>query len=178
MHIFDGEEPPGNASKNAAYINEREEIVLMIRSFTKNDFDVYNHMSLEFYNSKATDHQVPESHFRSTFDEIVSGSPLARGWLLFSDSQAKTTAGYMLASLTWSNEFGGRVAWLEEIHIQTEFRGQGLGRKAITSALEELKKEGALGFRLEVAPANSEVAELYRRMGFSPVPYDQWWKTA
>lgn len=150
----------------------------MIKPFTENDFDVYKNMSLEFYNSKATDHQAPESHFRDTFDEIVSASPLARGWLLFSDSKPKTPAGYMLASLTWSNEFGGRVAWLEEIHIQPEFRRQGLGRKAISSALEELKKEGALGFRLEVAPANSEAAELYRRMGFSPVPYDQWWKKA
>ncbi len=146
----------------------------MLKAFTSEDFNEYLEMSRKFYASEAADHQVPETHFRATFDEIVGLSPLARGWLV-NDAQGRT-AGYLLASLTWSNEFGGRVAWLEELYLKPETRGQGLGRKVLERILAELKeKEGIKGFRLEVAPANESVSLLYRKLGFNPVPYHEWW---
>ena len=148
----------------------------MIRPFKTGDFEAYENMSREFYNSEATDHQVPEIHFRRTFDETVSGSPLARGWMLFDESKPDIPAGYLLASISWSTEFGGRVCWLEELYLRADFRGLGLGRQAIEAAIEELKaKDEVRGFRLEVAPANAAVSELYKRIGFTKVPYDEWW---
>jgi Acetyltransferases len=146
----------------------------MLKAFDRNDFNEYLAMSREFYQSEATDHQVPETHFRDTFEAIVSASPLARGWLIIGpDGQS---AGYLLVSLTWSNEFGGKIAWIEELYLKAETRGQGLGRRVIEAALAELReKEKVRGFRLEVAPANESVSLLYQKMGFSPVPYRQWW---
>ncbi len=144
-----------------------------MRSFTAEDFYDYLAMSREFYSSEATDHPVPETHFQRTFDEIMSGSPMARAWMI--DVQGRP-AGYLLASITWSNEFGGRVAWLEELYLRRSARGQGLGRQAIEQAMDELKRQDKVaGFRLEVAPANAGVSRLYKKMGFNPVPYDGWW---
>ncbi|MDL2260019.1 GNAT family N-acetyltransferase [Deltaproteobacteria bacterium OttesenSCG-928-K17] len=148
----------------------------MIRPFAKSDFETYLAMSHEFYNSDATDHQVPEDHFRRTFEESVKGSPLARAWMVIDPGQPDEPAGYLLASITWGNEFGGRVSWLEELYLKEAARGKGLGRQALEDAMEELKtKDGVKGFRLEVAPANAAVSDLYRRMGFTKVPYDPWW---
>ena len=150
----------------------------MINPFQAEDFDAYLAMSRKFYASEATDHPVPEEHFHNTFQEIIKpGSSLAKGWLI--SGRDGRPAGYMLASLTWSNEFGGRVAWLEELYLEAETRGQGLGRQTIEMVMEELKtKDGVKGFRLEVAPANEAVSVLYKKLGFSPAPYNQWWKTA
>lgn len=145
----------------------------MMKPFVAEDFDDYLALSREFYSSEATDHPVPEEHFRRTFDETVSGSPIARGWLIRNDQGRPV--GYLLASITWSNEFGGRISWLEELYLRPETRGQGLGRKVIEQAINELKaNDNLVGFRLEVAPANKSISELYKRMGFNPVPYDQW----
>ena len=145
----------------------------MMRRFVAEDFDDYLALSREFYASEATDHPVSEEHFHRTFQETVGGSPIARGWLISNDQGRPV--GYLLASITWSNEFGGRVAWLEELYLRPETRGQGLGRKAIEQAMEELKQQDKVaGFRLEVAPANKSISELYKRMGFQPVPYDEW----
>lgn len=145
----------------------------MMKRFTVADWDDYLAMSREFYASEATDHPVPEIHFRRTFDETVSGSPLARGWMI--RNQEGRAVGYLLASITWSNEFGGRVAWLEELYLRPETRGQSLGRKTMEMAIAELKETDNLsGFRLEVAPANESISQLYQKLGFQPVPYHQW----
>lgn len=148
----------------------------MIRPFKAGDFEAYEKMSREFYQSNATEHQAPDIHFRRTFDETVSGSPLARGWMLFDEAQPETPAGYLLASISWSTEFGGRICWLEELYLKAEFRGLRLGREALETAMEELKtKDEVRAFRLEVAPANAGVSELYQRLGFAKVTYEGWW---
>ncbi len=144
-----------------------------MRRFTTKDFDDYLAMSREFYSSEATDHPVPDEHFQRTFDKIFKGSPIVRGWMI--DVQGHP-AGYLLASITWSNEFGGRVAWLEELYLRRVARGQGLGRQALEQAMDELKRlDKVAGFRLEVAPANVGISQLYEKIGFNPVPYDGWW---
>lgn len=145
----------------------------MMRRFVAEDLGDYLALSREFYSSEATDHPVSDEHFHRTFQETVGGSPIARGWLII-DDQGRPM-GYLLASITWSNEFGGRVAWLEELYLRPETRGQGLGRQTLEQAMEELKvRDKVVGFRLEVAPANRGISELYKRMGFQQGPYDQW----
>lgn len=148
---------------------------MFLKPFAAGDFENYLVLSREFYASDATDHPVSETHFQRTFDETVGDSPYARGWLIRETADGPVV-GYMLASLTWSNEFGGRIAWLEELYLRKETRGRGLGRKVLTAVLDELKsRDQVLGFRLEVAPANADVAILYKNMGFSPAPYQEWW---
>lgn len=149
----------------------------MLRPFANGDYEDYLAMSREFYASEATDHQVPEEHFQRTFDELVKGSALARGWIIIDENtDPQRPVGFLLATLSWSNEFGGTVAWLEELYLRPETRGRGLGRRVLTEAIEELKnRDRAVGFRLEVAPANESVSILYEKMGFTKVPYQEWW---
>jgi len=143
-----------------------------MKPFVPDDFDDYLTLSREFYASDATDHSVPDIHFQRSFDETVSGSALARGWMI-RENPEDPAAGYLLASLTWSNEFGGRIAWLEELYLRPETRGRGLGRKVFEAVLEELKaKDQVVGFRLEVTPDNTAVI-LYQSLGFTHVPYNQ-----
>ena len=145
----------------------------MMRLFTAADLEDYMGMSRDFYASEATDHPVPEEHFQQTFSEALKGSPIARGWIIL-DNQ-KQAVGYFLASLTWSNEYGGKVAWLEELYLKPEARQQGLGRRVLEATMLELKsQEQVKAFRLEVTKANESVIKLYRQLGFEVVSYSQW----
>lgn len=148
----------------------------MIRRFKADDLENYLILSREFYASQAADHPVSEDHFHNTFNECVGDSPIARGWMV--EDEEANPAGYFLASLAWSNEFGGRIAWLEELWLAENARGKGLGRRVFEAVTRELvEKDKVLGFRLEVALANEGVTALYKKMGFIPVPYTQWWTT-
>ncbi|MGL4209664.1 MAG: GNAT family N-acetyltransferase [Candidatus Adiutrix sp.] len=146
----------------------------MLKPFTHEDFKPYEALSQEFYNSDATYRPVPTEHFQRTFDEICANSPLAKGWLI--TSTQGQVAGYALASLTWSCEFGGKVAWLEELYIRPEFRKLKLGYSSLVEIINQLSQEDKVkGFRLEVAPANSKVEKIYENLGFTKVPYHQFW---
>lgn len=150
---------------------------MVLKPFAVGDFDAYLALSREFYASSATDHPVPEINFQRSFDETISGSSLARGWMI-QESPEGPMVGYFLASLTWSNEFGGRIAWLEELYLRPETRGRGLGSKVFQAVIEELKaKDGVVGFRLEVTPDNPAV-NIYKNYGFTSVPYNGLWLAA
>lgn len=147
---------------------------MFLKPFAAGDFDDYLTLSREFYASDATDHPVPEVHFERTFQESAKGSPLSRAWLI-RETPEGPNIGYMLASLAWSTEFGGRVAWLEELYLRPETRGKGLGHKVFEAVLKEFReKDGVVGFRLEVTKGNPAVS-LYERLGFTAVPYDEMW---
>lgn len=141
---------------------------LTIRDFQPGDLETYLDMSREFYSSSAVDHGVPEEYFRRSFEQCLAKSPYIRGMLIYRDGEL---AGYMLLSLTWSNEVGGLAVLLEELYLSPAHRGGGIGSETI--ALIEEQYPEARRFRLEVSPANEAAARLYTRLGYSPLNYNQ-----
>ena len=142
---------------------------LIIRDFVGDDKDKYIKMSGEFFGSSAVDHTVPEEHFRSTFDQCISESPYTRGMSIISDG---IFVGYALLSLTWSNEAGGICVWIEELYIQEESRGYGIG-KAFLEFIENEYEGKAKRLRLEVTPSNDKATKLYKRLGYTELDYCQ-----
>ena len=41
-------------------------------------------------------------------------------------------------ALTYSNEAGGMVVWLDEIYVKPEFRSQGIGSELIDFVIEKI----------------------------------------
>ena len=74
-------------------------------------------------------------------------------------------------AITFSQEAGGKTVWLEELYIKPEFRNFGLGSEFFTF-LAETEKD-CKRFRLEVEDYNKKAIELYKRKGFSFLPYSQ-----
>ncbi len=148
----------------------------MLKAFEAQDWDAYFAMGKDFYASEACDHPVPDDNFRHTFAEILRFPERTKGWLVW---QNELPVGYFLASIMWSPEFGGLIAWLEEFYLRPEVRGKGLGRSVFETIMRKLQDEDkVIGFRLEVAPANESVSQLYQKLGFTKVPYHQWWMAA
>lgn len=140
----------------------------MLRPITAADEAAYLQMARDFYDSEAVDHAVPEAYLRRTFQALMAGTPYAACYILEADGQ---TAGYALLAHTWSQEGGGLAVWIEELYVQPQFRGQGLGR-SFFEALRTLYPSAAR-FRLELEPDNQRAGALYRRMGFQPLAYRQ-----
>ena len=131
------------------------------RPLTEGDRAVYLEMCREFYHSPAVLHPVPDVYFERTFDQIVSGSPFVKGFLLKKDG---VTAGYGLLSVTYSQEAGGEVWWLEELYIRKEFQGQGLGGGFIRY-LKSIRPQQVTRFLLELEPDKTGAARLSAREG-------------
>lgn len=140
-----------------------------MRELRREDEQDFIEMMKTFYKSKAVIVGIPETHMKRTFEAIMDKTPYANAFIL---DYKDDVAGYVMISMTWSNEAGGLVLWVEELFIKSKFRGLGLGGRAI-----EMVRKRYLGkvkrFRLEISKDNKNVGKLYRLKGFKPLEYMQ-----
>lgn len=140
----------------------------MLRSININDKKEYIEMTKEFYTSEAVLHSIPQEYIETTFDNLVNNTPYAKGYMIEYNGEI---AGYVLLAITYSNEVGGKVVWIEEIFIKEEFRGKGIG-KNVFGQIKELNKD-AKRFRLEVTKENLGAIRLYENLGYENLDYLQ-----
>lgn len=141
----------------------------MIRRYTPNDRQTVYDMFVEFYNSPAVLHNVDTQFFKNTLDQLDAGSPYTELFLL---EQEQSVVGYGLVALTYSNEVGGQVVWLEELYVRKEYRSCGLGREYFKFIFDNYP--AAKRFRLEVEPDNTRAISLYERLEFTKLNYLQY----
>ncbi len=139
----------------------------MVRKITPDDKQVYIEMSREFYSTDAVYEPVPDLYFERTFEEMMRSDVYAEAFMLETEG---TVAGYGLIAKTFSQEAGGIQVWIEELYIRPEFRSKGLGSEFFKE-IERLVP--AARYRLEIEPENEGAVRLYRRLGFSDLPYGQ-----
>jgi GNAT superfamily N-acetyltransferase len=121
----------------------------------------------------ATDHIVyDEQSARRALEELIGDSSLGQALLLVRDGEP---VGYMILTLGFSLEFGGRDAFIDELFVAPEHRGQGIGRQALSWAADACRALGARALHLEVDHGNSGAQRLYRAEGF--VDHDRYLMT-
>ena len=95
--------------------------------------------------------------------ELLADPSLGSVWMIEGDG---LPVGYAVVALGYSLEFGGRFALLDELFIQEEHRGRGVGRQALARIAETCRGLGLEAVRLEVERTNRVARELYRKAGF------------
>lgn len=84
-------------------------------------------------------------------------------WLIMVNGQP---AGYAALTLGYSFEYKGRDAFLDELYLKPEYRGNDIGAKAVDFVTEQAKAIGVKAIHLEVELHNEAGISLYRRYGF------------
>ena len=74
--------------------------------------------------------------------------------------------GYLAVTLGYSLEYRGRDAFLDEVYLAEEARGEGRGREALELAEAYGRERGAKALHLVVERHRPHAQELYRRAGF------------
>jgi ribosomal protein S18 acetylase RimI-like enzyme len=99
----------------------------------------------------------------ANLEAFMENESLGRIWLVRS---GENVAGYVVLTFCFSFEFGGKTAFIDELYIVKEYRGQGLGRKVIERVLEQAKALGVQAVHLEVETHNHPGIRLYGSLGF------------
>ena len=141
----------------------------MIREIKSDDKIDFIKMCMDFYNTDGVDHSIPVSNMEKTFNLLMEGLDFAKAYVCEKNSK---TAGYILLALTYSNEAGGMVVWIDEIYVKPEFRSQGIGSELIDFVIDKYK-DNAARFRLEITESNMGAKKLYLSKGFTDLSYRQ-----
>ena len=141
----------------------------MVRKVTPQDKEMYLSLTEKFYQSDAVSHNIPLENRLNTWDEIMRSDEYADCYFVIKDGDV---AGYMLLAYTFSQEAGGKTAWIEEIYILPEFRSMGLGSELFDFIKAEIEPDCAR-LRLEVEADNIRAKKLYKSLGFKQLEYEQ-----
>jgi ribosomal protein S18 acetylase RimI-like enzyme len=93
---------------------------------------------------------------------LLDGDALGLAWLV---RQAGAIVGYVVLTLGFSLESGGRDGFIDELYIVPPLRGRGLGADVLALVEREARGRGLKKLYLEVGHDNPARA-LYRRAGF------------
>ena len=139
-----------------------------VERMTKRDINTVIRMAKEFYKSNAVDHNVSEKILLKTVTDACSDNPLLEGFLIKDENKI---VGYSYITTLYSCECGGEVVLIEELFLNVQSRGKGIGRKFLEWVFEAYPE--AVRFRLEVTRQNQIAQNLYKSLGFEELSYLQ-----
>ena len=142
---------------------------ITFRNFVKEDRESFFVMVKKFYAPPAVLHFPSDEVMLSAFDAAIEMPEFVKGILFECDGKP---AGYAMVSLKFETEVGGLAAWIEELFVEEEFRGKGIGSRFFEFLAEEFKGK-IKRIRLEAGEDNLDAIRLYKRLGFEFLDYRQ-----
>ena len=95
---------------------------------------------------------------KTLFQEFISNEHLGKSWLIYSENEI---VGYIILTFIFSFEYGGKIAFVDELFIKETARGKGIGKEAIQFIQREVPKLSLKLLYLEVEPHNENAQKLY-----------------
>ena len=136
-----------------------------IRKMTRDDKNIVIDMMRVFYASPTVLSNGSEEIFEADVENCVNDSPYLEGFIF---EENGVIQGYGMIAKSFSTEFGKQCIWVEDLYIEPEYRGTGIG----SHFFDYLEKNYIdCIFRLEVEEENERAIHVYEKNGFAVLPY-------
>lgn len=120
------------------------------------DIEIITQMMQDFYAIDNYPMDIEES--KKLFQEFITNENLGKSWLIFSENEI---VGYIILTFIFSFEYGGKIAFIDELFIKETARGKGFGKEAIQFIQGEVPKLSLKLLYLEVETHNENAQKLY-----------------
>lgn len=126
-----------------------------------------------FFEDRLPDqHAFDATRARSALKDLVNDRSRGIVWLICDGDAA---VGYLALTFSFSLEFHGKDAFIDELYIRSTHRGRGWGTRAIGHAEAIAHSENVRAIHLEVGRQNRTALALYRKLGY--VDHDRYLMT-
>ncbi len=88
---------------------------------------------------------------------------LGRVWLIL---DGEVPVGYIVICFSYSLEWLGRDAFVDEFYLLPEYRGHGWGRRTMAFVEDGARSLNVRALNLEVVRQNAAALQVYRKLGF------------
>ena len=120
------------------------------------DIEVITQMMQNFY--AIDNYPMDVEVAKNLFQEFITNEHLGKSWLIYSENEV---VGYIILTFIFSFEYGGKIAFVDELFIKETARGKGFGKEAIQFIQQEVPKLSLKLLYLEVEPHNENAQKLY-----------------
>jgi ribosomal protein S18 acetylase RimI-like enzyme len=125
------------------------------------DIDLLVAMMHEFY---AIDgYSINEHRSRELLTGLIANETQGKLWLILADGDV---IGYVILTFVISFEFGGTIAFVDELYVSDRARGKGIGTETVAFIKNEATLLGVKMLYLEVEHHNTIAQKLYLSAGF------------
>lgn len=120
------------------------------------DIEVITQMMQDFY--AIDNYPMDVEVAKKLFQEFISNEHLGKSWLIYTENEI---VGYIILTFIFSFEYGGKIAFVDELFIKETARGKEIGKEAIQFIQREVPKLSLKLLYLEVEPHNENAQKLY-----------------
>lgn len=117
----------------------------------------------EFY--AEVNYSLNRVHAAEAFAALLTDDRLGYVWLIEKNSDA---VGHLVVTFCFSMEYGGLVAFVDDLLVRRSFRRTGLGAAALAEARAFCASRGVRAMLVETGHDNLAAQAVYRRAGFTP----------
>jgi GNAT superfamily N-acetyltransferase len=97
-----------------------------------------------------------------------------RGRIFVARHPQAGVVGMVSAQLVISTAMGAPSAWIEDMVLRDEFRGQGLGKALLDAAADWARSKGAKRIQLVADADNAPALAFYKHLGWQPTRLYAW----
>lgn len=137
--------------------------MIVVRRATAADLSTLVDLMAEFYAESS--YALDRAWAADAFGELLQDPSLGMVWLLEVDG---APAGHLVLAVRFAMEFGGLLAYIDDLFVKRDFRRQGVARAGLRVLLEDCRRRGCRAVHVEVAADNVAANALYRDFGLRP----------
>ena len=130
--------------------------MITFKTLEISDIDIITVMMEDFY--AIDNYPIEAQATKKMFQEFISNENFGKAWLIYADNRI---AGYVILTYIFSFEYGGKIAFVDELFIKQSARGKGIGKETIQFVQQESPKLSLKLLYLEVENHNENAQKLY-----------------
>jgi ribosomal protein S18 acetylase RimI-like enzyme len=138
--------------------------MIQIRQALHADIDALLDLQEQYWNFEQLDH-FDRGRNRTLIGDFLNSPHY--GALLVAESPPDRLAGYIIACLQYSFEYGGIVATIDEFYVEAQSRSLGIGSALFIQLETYVRSQGGIAIALEVDHHNAPALAFYLNHGFA-----------
>ena len=135
--------------------------MITFKTLEISDIDIITVMMEDFY--AIDNYPIEAQATKKMFQEFISNENFGKAWLIYADNKI---AGYVILTYIFSFEYGGKIAFVDELFIKESARGKGIGKETIQFVQQQSPKLSLKLLNLEVENHNENAQKLYLAQDF------------
>lgn len=129
---------------------------IRFKNLIHSDIDAIVLLMQNFY--AIDNYPIDTEKSKQLFKTFIENETLGKSWLIYHNNEV---VGYVILTFIFSFEYGGTIAFLDELYLSEKARGKGIGKAALQFIQTEALKLKLKIIYLEVEEHNENAQKLY-----------------